>query len=49
LTLQARDDTRTAGWNLSDLRFFYGLESHVFPMTHHVECVAILEPVKKDA
>lgn len=21
----------------------------VVPMTHHVECVAILEPVKKDA
>jgi hypothetical protein len=20
----------------------------IFPMTHHVECVAILEPVKKD-
>lgn len=20
----------------------------LFPMTHHVECVAILEPVKKD-
>ncbi len=21
---------------------------HVFPMTHHVECVVILEPIKKD-
>ncbi|WP_020577756.1 class I SAM-dependent RNA methyltransferase [Actinopolymorpha alba] len=31
------------GWSLAGLRAF-----DAFPMTHHVECVAILEPVKKD-
>ncbi|MFD9716108.1 hypothetical protein [Streptomyces sp. NPDC059076] len=24
-------------------------QADIVPMTHHVECVAILEPVKKDA
>jgi tRNA/tmRNA/rRNA uracil-C5-methylase (TrmA/RlmC/RlmD family) len=33
-----------AGYRVRTLRAF-----DLFPMTHHVECVAILEPVKKDA
>ncbi|MEO3975641.1 class I SAM-dependent RNA methyltransferase [Streptomyces sp. CAU 1734] len=33
-----------AGYRSRTLRAF-----DLFPMTHHVECVAILEPVKKDA
>ncbi|MEU5400559.1 class I SAM-dependent RNA methyltransferase [Streptomyces sp. NPDC005963] len=33
-----------AGYRARTLRAF-----DLFPMTHHVECVAILEPVKKDA
>ncbi|CAL9566791.1 23S rRNA (uracil-C(5))-methyltransferase RlmCD [Streptomyces sp. enrichment culture] len=33
-----------AGYKPRTLRVF-----DLFPMTHHVECVAILEPVKKDA
>ncbi|MFJ9430368.1 class I SAM-dependent RNA methyltransferase [Streptomyces sp. NPDC101490] len=32
------------GYRVRTLRVF-----DLFPMTHHVECVAILEPVKKDA
>ncbi|MFI5831671.1 class I SAM-dependent RNA methyltransferase [Streptomyces sp. NPDC051578] len=32
------------GYKVRTLRVF-----DLFPMTHHVECVAILEPVKKDA
>jgi tRNA/tmRNA/rRNA uracil-C5-methylase (TrmA/RlmC/RlmD family) len=35
-------DLRTArshGWRLAELRVF-----DLFPMTHHVECVAVLEP-----
>lgn len=32
------------GYKVRTLRAF-----DLFPMTHHVECVAILEPVKKDA
>ncbi|MDT0488561.1 RNA methyltransferase, partial [Streptomyces sp. DSM 41640] len=32
------------GYRVRTLRAF-----DLFPMTHHVECVAILEPVKKDA
>ncbi|MER7107458.1 class I SAM-dependent RNA methyltransferase [Streptomyces sp. NPDC000229] len=35
---------RDAGYRVRTLRAF-----DLFPMTHHVECVAILEPVKKDA
>lgn len=35
---------RTSGYKPRTLRAF-----DLFPMTHHVECVAILEPVKKDA
>ncbi|MFI2212417.1 class I SAM-dependent RNA methyltransferase [Streptomyces sp. NPDC020141] len=35
---------REAGYRSRTLRAF-----DLFPMTHHVECVAILEPVKKDA
>ncbi|MFJ8649594.1 class I SAM-dependent RNA methyltransferase [Streptomyces sp. NPDC093546] len=35
---------REAGYKVRTLRAF-----DLFPMTHHVECVAILEPVKKDA
>ncbi|MFV2116916.1 class I SAM-dependent RNA methyltransferase, partial [Streptomyces sp. Act-28] len=35
---------REAGYKPRTLRAF-----DLFPMTHHVECVAILEPVKKDA
>ncbi|BAU86616.1 RNA methyltransferase, trmA family [Streptomyces laurentii] len=35
---------RTNGYRVRTLRAF-----DLFPMTHHVECVAILEPVKKDA
>lgn len=34
---------REAGYRSRTLRAF-----DLFPMTHHVECVAILEPVKKD-
>ncbi|MFB7587734.1 class I SAM-dependent RNA methyltransferase [Streptomyces sp. NPDC056169] len=34
----------TRGYKVRTLRAF-----DLFPMTHHVECVAILEPVKKDA
>ncbi|MFB7935642.1 class I SAM-dependent RNA methyltransferase [Streptomyces sp. NPDC056049] len=33
-----------SGYRVRTLRAF-----DLFPMTHHVECVAILEPVKKDA
>ena len=46
----ARDvaTARAAGWRLSALRAF-----DAFPMTHHVECVALLEPadaaVREDA
>ncbi|MFJ4869777.1 class I SAM-dependent RNA methyltransferase [Streptomyces sp. NPDC088757] len=35
---------RERGYRVRTLRAF-----DLFPMTHHVECVAILEPVKKDA
>ncbi|MGW0464779.1 class I SAM-dependent RNA methyltransferase [Streptomyces sp. NPDC003027] len=35
---------REGGYRVRTLRAF-----DLFPMTHHVECVAILEPVKKDA
>lgn len=35
---------RDSGYKVRMLRAF-----DLFPMTHHVECVAILEPVKKDA
>ncbi|MFD3480735.1 class I SAM-dependent RNA methyltransferase [Streptomyces sp. NPDC058695] len=35
---------RDGGYKVRMLRAF-----DLFPMTHHVECVAILEPVKKDA
>lgn len=35
---------RDGGYRVRSLRAF-----DLFPMTHHVECVAILEPVKKDA
>ncbi|MGX2994055.1 class I SAM-dependent RNA methyltransferase [Streptomyces sp. JNUCC 64] len=35
---------REAGYRVRTLRAF-----DLFPMTHHVECLAILEPVKKDA
>ncbi|GGP99078.1 class I SAM-dependent RNA methyltransferase [Streptomyces roseolilacinus] len=35
---------REAGYKPRTLRAF-----DLFPMTHHVECVAVLEPVKKDA
>ncbi|MGA5423738.1 class I SAM-dependent RNA methyltransferase [Streptomyces lavendulocolor] len=35
---------RDAGYRVRTLRAF-----DLFPMTHHVECVAILEPAKKDA
>ncbi|MFJ5879697.1 class I SAM-dependent RNA methyltransferase [Streptomyces sp. NPDC093088] len=35
---------REQGYRVRTLRAF-----DLFPMTHHVECVAILEPVKKDA
>ncbi|MFJ8228502.1 class I SAM-dependent RNA methyltransferase [Streptomyces sp. NPDC094448] len=35
---------REEGYRTRTLRAF-----DLFPMTHHVECVAILEPVKKDA
>ncbi|QDY79500.1 class I SAM-dependent RNA methyltransferase [Streptomyces qinzhouensis] len=35
---------REEGYRVRTLRAF-----DLFPMTHHVECVAILEPVKKDA
>ena len=35
---------REAGYRPRKLRAF-----DLFPMTHHVECVAILEPVKQDA
>jgi tRNA/tmRNA/rRNA uracil-C5-methylase (TrmA/RlmC/RlmD family) len=35
---------REAGYKPRTLRAF-----DLFPMTHHVECVAILEPIKKDA
>ncbi|NJQ13385.1 class I SAM-dependent RNA methyltransferase [Streptomyces bohaiensis] len=35
---------RTAGYRPRFLRAF-----DLFPMTHHLECVAILEPVKKEA
>lgn len=34
---------RDSGYKVRTLRAF-----DLFPMTHHVECVAILEPVKKD-
>ncbi|GHF81745.1 hypothetical protein GCM10017667_06920 [Streptomyces filamentosus] len=29
--------------------FTASAQADIFPMTHHVECVAILEPAKKDA
>ncbi|MET7516013.1 class I SAM-dependent RNA methyltransferase [Streptomyces sp. NPDC005480] len=35
---------RDSGYKVRMLRAF-----DLFPMTHHVECVAVLEPVKKDA
>jgi tRNA/tmRNA/rRNA uracil-C5-methylase (TrmA/RlmC/RlmD family) len=37
----ARDvaTARSLGWRLTSLRVF-----DLFPMTHHVECVALLEP-----
>ncbi|MFD9031968.1 class I SAM-dependent RNA methyltransferase [Streptomyces sp. NPDC059567] len=35
---------KEGGYRVRTLRAF-----DLFPMTHHVECVAILEPVKKDA
>ncbi|MFF7181019.1 TRAM domain-containing protein [Streptomyces sp. NPDC008121] len=35
---------KEGGYKVRTLRAF-----DLFPMTHHVECVAILEPVKKDA
>ncbi|MGW0685215.1 class I SAM-dependent RNA methyltransferase [Streptomyces sp. NPDC002754] len=35
---------KEGGYKVRSLRAF-----DLFPMTHHVECVAILEPVKKDA
>ncbi|MER7197142.1 RNA methyltransferase [Streptomyces sp. CB01635] len=35
---------RDGGYKVRMLRAF-----DLFPMTHHVECVAVLEPVKKDA
>jgi tRNA/tmRNA/rRNA uracil-C5-methylase (TrmA/RlmC/RlmD family) len=31
-----------AGWRLAALRAF-----DAFPMTHHVECIALLEPVRE--
>ncbi|WP_163010656.1 hypothetical protein [Streptomyces dangxiongensis] len=47
MTLKLRNFTAESQKHCLTCDFFGGMESYTIPMTHHVECVAILEPAEK--